>query len=66
MFAPSCSCPAGFEGLTCQVNFDDCEDNDCENGATCVDGVNNYTCLCPPLYAGQSRSNFPPVPDSYL
>ncbi|KAJ8264517.1 hypothetical protein GJAV_G00150220 [Gymnothorax javanicus] len=48
----SCSCPLGFEGSTCEINVDDCEDNDCENGATCKDGVNNYTCLCPPLYTG--------------
>lgn len=49
----SCTCPLGFEGPTCQTNIDDCEDNDCENGATCLDGVNNYTCLCPPYYTGQ-------------
>lgn len=48
----SCTCPLGFEGPTCQTNIDDCEDNDCENGATCVDGVNNYTCFCPPYYTG--------------
>ncbi|MFT7817105.1 slit homolog 1 protein [Arapaima gigas] len=49
----SCSCPHGFEGPSCEVNVDDCEDNDCENGATCVDGVNNYTCVCSPLYTGE-------------
>uniref|UniRef100_A0AAY4CDW9 Slit homolog 1 protein n=1 Tax=Denticeps clupeoides TaxID=299321 RepID=A0AAY4CDW9_9TELE len=48
-----CACPTGFEGTTCQINIDDCEDNDCENGATCLDGVNNYTCLCSPFYTGE-------------
>lgn len=48
----SCACPLGFEGPTCQINTDDCEDNDCENGATCIDGINNYTCFCPPYYTG--------------
>lgn len=24
----------------------------CQNGATCVDGVNTYTCACPPTYTG--------------
>lgn len=48
-----CSCLLGFEGPTCQINVDDCEDNDCENGATCIDGINNYTCFCPPYYTGQ-------------
>lgn len=52
-FHHSCKCPLGFEGPTCQTNADDCEDHDCENGATCVDGVNNYTCFCPPYYTGQ-------------
>ncbi|TNN71387.1 Slit 3 protein [Liparis tanakae] len=27
------------------MNPDDCEDNDCENNSTCIDGVNNYTCV---------------------
>lgn len=45
-------CPLGFEGPTCQNNIDDCEDNDCENGATCIDGINNYTCFCPSYYTG--------------
>ncbi|KAG9346148.1 hypothetical protein JZ751_007966 [Albula glossodonta] len=48
-----CSCPLGFEGPTCEINVDDCEDNDCENGATCRDGANNYTCLCAPFYTGE-------------
>uniref|UniRef100_A0A4W4HLJ4 Slit homolog 1a (Drosophila) n=1 Tax=Electrophorus electricus TaxID=8005 RepID=A0A4W4HLJ4_ELEEL len=49
----SCSCPLGFEGSNCEINTDECEDNDCENGATCKDGVNNYTCLCAPYYTGE-------------
>lgn len=48
----SCTCSLGFEGPTCETNIDDCDDNDCENGATCIDGVNNYTCFCPPYYTG--------------
>uniref|UniRef100_A0A665VHV4 Slit homolog 1 protein n=1 Tax=Echeneis naucrates TaxID=173247 RepID=A0A665VHV4_ECHNA len=48
-----CICPLGFEGPMCQTNIDDCEDNYCDNGATCIDGVNNYTCFCPPYYTGE-------------
>uniref|UniRef100_A0A669D907 Slit homolog 1b (Drosophila) n=1 Tax=Oreochromis niloticus TaxID=8128 RepID=A0A669D907_ORENI len=48
----SCACAFGFHGTFCEVNVDDCEDHGCENGATCVDGVGNYTCLCPPNYTG--------------
>uniref|UniRef100_A0A671WS75 Slit homolog 1b (Drosophila) n=1 Tax=Sparus aurata TaxID=8175 RepID=A0A671WS75_SPAAU len=41
-----CACAFGFHGTFCEVNVDDCQDHGCENGATCVDGVGNYTCLC--------------------
>ena len=27
-------------------DIDDCEPNRCLNGATCVDGVNSFTCVC--------------------
>uniref|UniRef100_A0A672FWX7 Slit homolog 1 protein n=1 Tax=Salarias fasciatus TaxID=181472 RepID=A0A672FWX7_SALFA len=47
-----CACSFGFHGTFCEVNVDDCEDHGCENGATCVDGAGNYTCLCPPDYTG--------------
>uniref|UniRef100_A0A673YMW5 Slit homolog 3 (Drosophila) n=1 Tax=Salmo trutta TaxID=8032 RepID=A0A673YMW5_SALTR len=47
-----CTCPPGYEGLQCEVNPDDCEDNDCENNSTCVDSINNYTCFCPPNFIG--------------
>uniref|UniRef100_A0A3B4YZ18 Slit guidance ligand 1 n=1 Tax=Seriola lalandi dorsalis TaxID=1841481 RepID=A0A3B4YZ18_SERLL len=47
-----CACAFGFHGTFCEVNVDDCQDHGCENGATCVDGVGNYTCLCPPKYTG--------------
>lgn len=55
-----CICADGFEGEYCEVNIDDCEDNDCENNSTCVDGINNYTCLCPPEYTGRKCSNVQP------
>ena len=34
------------------VDIDDCGDNECENGATCVDEVDGYSCTCPAGYAG--------------
>lgn len=51
-----CVCPEGFEGDACEINIDDCEDNDCENNSTCVDGINNYTCMCSPEYTGNKHS----------
>ncbi|XP_060565849.1 neurocan core protein-like isoform X2 [Ruditapes philippinarum] len=33
-------------------DIDDCSPNQCQNGATCVDGVTSYTCLCVAGYNG--------------
>lgn len=42
----------GFTGTNCEVNIDDCPGHICQNGATCIDGINTYTCQCPPTYTG--------------
>lgn len=47
-----CTCHAGYTGTTCQQDVDDCVEGHCENGGTCMDGVNQYTCICPPNYSG--------------
>ncbi|KAF8568462.1 hypothetical protein P879_00843 [Paragonimus westermani] len=47
-----CECERGWSGKNCQTNQDDCLYNRCENGATCVDGINEYICKCRPGYAG--------------
>uniref|UniRef100_A0AAR2JIY6 Notch receptor 3 n=1 Tax=Pygocentrus nattereri TaxID=42514 RepID=A0AAR2JIY6_PYGNA len=44
---------AGFGGLNCEINVDDCPGHKCMNGGTCVDGVNTYNCQCPPEWTGQ-------------
>ncbi|KAH3796462.1 hypothetical protein DPMN_150030, partial [Dreissena polymorpha] len=52
-----CNCTdSGFNGTFCQNNIDDCVLNDhpCRNGATCVDGIKNYTCQCHPGYEGRN------------
>ena len=39
---------AGYSGPTCAINVDECASDPCINGATCIDGVNDYTCRCQP------------------
>ena len=39
-------------GLTNVVAVDECVSNPCQNGATCVDGVDSFTCTCKPRYIG--------------
>lgn len=43
----------GFRGHDCEENIDDCPGHQCQNGATCVDGINTYNCQCPPTYTGR-------------
>jgi len=43
---------AGFSGDNCELNDDDCVDNGCANGGTCVDAVADYTCRCSPHWTG--------------
>ena len=60
---------SGFTGTNCEINIDDCEGNVCQvmimmimimmimmmcqNGGTCVDGINTYTCQCPVNWTGR-------------
>ena len=43
----------GFEGQDCLVNINDCKNDSCVTNATCIDGVNNFTCQCPIGYYGE-------------
>lgn len=42
----------GYQGRNCEENVDDCASHLCQNGGTCIDGVNNYRCRCPPNFTG--------------
>ncbi|KAI8036244.1 hypothetical protein M5D96_010837 [Drosophila gunungcola] len=48
-----CDCQAGFHGTNCTDNIDDCQNHMCQNGGTCVDGINDYLCRCPDDYTGK-------------
>ena len=43
---------SSYPGPTCRVNIDDCADEPCKNGATCLDNTNDYTCQCADEWMG--------------
>ena len=36
-----------------KINVDECENNECSNNSTCIDGINKYSCQCLPGFRGQ-------------
>ena len=37
-----------LQGENCQLNLFPCRDGPCQNGGTCLEEMNDYSCLCPP------------------
>ena len=33
-------------------DIDDCVNNNCSSGGSCIDGINNFTCKCNPGFTG--------------
>nr|XP_005024516.3 protein crumbs homolog 2 isoform X4 [Anas platyrhynchos] len=48
----SCACSAGWGGLLCESNIDDCQPNPCVHG-NCVDAVADFQCDCFRGYIGK-------------
>ena len=42
----------GYTGQFCEEIIDNCVDNACLNGASCVNGINSYTCSCTSGWTG--------------
>ncbi|CAH1775425.1 unnamed protein product [Owenia fusiformis] len=47
-----CNCDPGFTGTRCTINIDECQSQPCQNGGTCIDGVNAYRCRCTSSFTG--------------
>lgn len=47
-----CYCSPDYYGNYCQFKFDECQPNDCQNGATCIDQIDGYQCQCPNEFVG--------------
>ncbi|XP_078575910.1 uncharacterized protein LOC144861769 [Branchiostoma floridae x Branchiostoma japonicum] len=47
-----CDCLPGYTGSMCETDIDECASSPCMNGATCVDGVNSFSCTCNRGYTG--------------
>lgn len=43
----------GLSGTNCEIDIDECETMPCQNNATCVDEINNFTCFCPAGFTGR-------------
>uniref|UniRef100_A0A8D0CJ36 Delta-like protein n=1 Tax=Scleropages formosus TaxID=113540 RepID=A0A8D0CJ36_SCLFO len=48
----TCACEHGFTGTYCHENINDCLSNPCQNGGTCIDGINSFQCFCPDGWEG--------------
>ncbi|XP_054478628.1 cubilin [Anoplopoma fimbria] len=47
-----CNCNSGWGGVNCDQNINECLSNPCQNGGTCTDGTNGFTCTCTAQWTG--------------
>ena len=48
-YSYECDCEdTGFLGDHCEEDIPECASDPCQHGATCLEGVKEYTCLCWP------------------
>ncbi|CAF2038172.1 unnamed protein product [Rotaria magnacalcarata] len=54
-----CICAAGFTGILCDEQIDECLSSPCQHGGECIDGPNNYTCDCSDVFFHGSNCETP-------
>uniref|UniRef100_H3CDA3 Slit homolog 1b (Drosophila) n=1 Tax=Tetraodon nigroviridis TaxID=99883 RepID=H3CDA3_TETNG len=50
----------GWVGPECSIDYNECVDHRCQNGAECVDHLDGYSCVCPQGFSGQFCEAPPP------
>ncbi|XP_071497251.1 uncharacterized protein [Diadema antillarum] len=61
-----CNCAPGFEGVTCEVDIDECALlQPCQRGGTCIDQINGYSCSCPIGLSGDNCETVTILCDNY-
>ncbi|KAK9874636.1 hypothetical protein WA026_005463 [Henosepilachna vigintioctopunctata] len=57
---PLCKCRY-YAGEFCEFDLNECDSNPCLNGATCINEIGSFHCICPPnmtgIYCGQTLSS---------
>ncbi|KPI91036.1 Fat-like cadherin-related tumor suppressor-like [Papilio xuthus] len=53
---PACRC-RGYYGPRCEYDVDECAGEPCLNGATCLNELGSFRCLCPPNKTGMNCGN---------
>lgn len=52
----SWQCVPGYQGVNCEYEVDECQNQPCQNGGTCIDLVNHFKCSCPPGTRGMKSA----------
>lgn len=50
---PLCMC-RGYSGSTCEIDVNECDQQPCGTGATCINEAGSFRCICPPDLTGAS------------